>query len=453
MNNDIRPPQQRGSVPRYERPVLPTPQASTIGRYAVPQQVVVTPPATPPPSTPDSRAPESTQVTAPNESQSFPSSLPSVAPIAAPSAEVPVKSEEISSHPHSTGNKKRKRLVTLIGLAIGVIILAAVAGVLWYVSQLRPMTSSDNAATVQLKVESDSTANQIAQQLKSEGLIRNELAFNVYTRLSGARANLKAGSYILSTDESVQQIVEHLMMGRVDELEVTFYPGAALSSSASSDKTPSHKKVLQELGYDDAEINAAFTAEYDHPLLASRPAGADLEGYILGDTYRIAAGSSVEEVLERTFDVYYERLEAEGVLSVVAQGNRNLHDVIILASIVQREVAVPADQPQVAQVFLSRLKAGMNLGSDVTYQYIADKTGVPRDVNLDSPYNTRRYTGLPPGPIASPGISAIKAVVNPAEGDYLFFLSGDDDVTYFAKTVEEHERNIKDHCAEKCTIL
>jgi UPF0755 protein len=108
---------------------------------------------------------------------------------------------------------------------------------------------------------------------------------------------------------------------------------------------------------------------------------------------------------------------------------------------------------QIAQVFYSRLALGMPLGSDVTYQYIADKTAVARDTNLDSPYNTRRYAGLPPGPISAPGAKALAATASPAEGDYLYFLSGDDDVTYFARTLEEHESNKVNHCQEKCQIL
>ena len=124
-----------------------------------------------------------------------------------------------------------------------------------------------------------------------------------------------------------------------------------------------------------------------------------------------------------------------------------------MASIIQREVITAADAAQVAQVFKKRYDMGMQLGSDVTYQYIADKTGQARNVNLDSPYNTRRYAGLPPGPISTPGLAALKAVAQPAKGDYLYFLSGDDDKTYFARTNEEHEKNIRNHCQEKCQII
>src|SRR5690606_28861198 len=124
-----------------------------------------------------------------------------------------------------------------------------------------------------------------------------------------------------------------------------------------------------------------------------------------------------------------------------------------LASIIQREVPTAGDQKQVAGVFYNRIKAGMTLGSDVTYQYIADKTGVPRDPSLDSPYNTRRYKGLTPGPIASQGQSALQSDAVLATNDYLFFLSSDDDKTYFGRTDAEHDRNIAQHCQKKCQIL
>ncbi|MNR22340.1 putative aminodeoxychorismate lyase [compost metagenome] len=163
--------------------------------------------------------------------------------------------------------------------------------------------------------------------------------------------------------------------------------------------------------------------------------------------------------MQRTFDEFYAAIDKSNLIAGLAAQNLNLYQGITLASIIQREVAMPKgnepslDQKQVAQIFLKRLSIGMMLGSDVTYQYAADKEGLERDTNLDSPYNTRRYTGLPPGPISAPGLTALVAVANPAPGEYLFFLSGDDDVTYFGITEEDHQRNIEQHCAKKCLLL
>ncbi len=157
-------------------------------------------------------------------------------------------------------------------------------------------------------------------------------------------------------------------------------------------------------------------------------------------------------MLEHIFELYYEEVVNNNLVEGFKQQGLNLYEGITLASIIQRE-SIGGDEPQIAQVFYLRLSIDMPLGSDVTYQYIADKMGVTRDTNLDSPYNTRRYPGLPPGPIAVPGIAALKAAANPAEGDYLYFLSGDDDITYFSRTLEGHEQNIVEHCQKKCQII
>jgi UPF0755 protein len=184
--------------------------------------------------------------------------------------------------------------------------------------------------------------------------------------------------------------------------------------------------------------------------LADKPASADLEGYVFGETYQFNSGATVQDIIQRTLDQLSTVVTDNGLVAKLKAHGLNLYEGITLASIIQREVSSPADEKQVAQVFYSRLSSGMMLGSDVTYQYIADKTGVARDPNLNSPYNTRRFAGLPPGPISAPGENALLAVANPSVGDYLFFLSGDDDVTYFARTNAEHEANITDHCKVKC---
>jgi len=257
----------------------------------------------------------------------------------------------------------------------------------------------------------------------------------------------------LSPAESTAQIVEHLVKGSVDQFSITFYPGATLVDNSSSTKKYDVTTVLKKAGYSDQQISAAFKKTYTSPLFIGKPASADLEGYVYGETYKFNTGATVEDILQATFAEYYQVVQDSHLIDAFTKHGLTLYQGITLASIIQREASGVADQKQVAQVFYSRLKIGMQLGSDVTYQYIADKTGVARDPNLNSPYNTRRFAGLPPGPIATPGLGALIAVAQPADGDYLFFLSGDDDVTYFAKTSAEHEANIVNHCKVKCSAL
>lgn len=347
----------------------------------------------------------------------------------------------------ATNVKKKSRKKILIWSLIGffVALLLTIGGIfLWYTLQLAPVNSSNTDKQL-VVIESGSTPTDIANLLKEKELIRNPTAFLWYSRLEGVQNLLQAGTYRLSPSESTPQIVEHLSSGRVDTFSITFLPGATLADN---------RKVLIGAGYDASAVDAALAKTYDSPLFAGKPASADLEGYIYGETYSFGTDTSVEAILEHVFDEFYSVVEKNNLVAKFKAQDLTLYEGITLASIVQREASPKADDmPQIAQVFYSRLAMDMPLGSDVTYQYIADKTGVARDPNLDSPYNTRRYAGLPPGPISSPGEKALVAVANPASGDYLYFLSGDDDITYFGRTLEEHEANITNHCQEKCKIL
>ncbi|MBN9397798.1 hypothetical protein BGO18_03580 [Candidatus Saccharibacteria bacterium 47-87] len=337
-----------------------------------------------------------------------------------------------------------KRNLWIIGTII-VVIAALIAGVVvWYNLQLSAVKPGDKTKQL-VKIESGNTPTDIANTLQKAGLVRNADVFLWYTRMQNVQNKLQAGSYRLSPSESTPQIVDHLVNGSVDTFSITFLPGNTLAQN---------RKVLIDAGYSENEVDAALRASYTSPLFDGKPASADLEGYIYGETYAFNTDTSVEVVLEKTFEQYYSVISENNLAKKYSDKELTLYQGITLASIIQREASPSgSDMPQIAEVFYNRLAAGMPLGSDVTYQYIADKTGVPRDPNLDSPYNTRRYTGLPPGPIATPGEKALLAVANPTSGDYLYFLSGDDNTTYFARTNAEHEANIKNHCQTKCQIL
>ncbi len=343
-----------------------------------------------------------------------------------------------------------KRLMLIAGALLTLLVIAAVAAFFWYQHETSPVSSDQDAPRVRVTIESGTTPDEIGSLLAEKKVIRSTPAFEVYTRVSGTRNKLQAGTFSLSPHESTAAIVDHLVAGKTDQFSITFLPGATVAED---------KKVLLAAGYAQAEIDAAFQKSYTSPLFQDKPVMADLEGYIYGETYTFSAGSTVEQILQRTFDEFYAAISENDLVSGLRSQGLNLYQGITLASIIQREVAMPKggepslDQKQVAQIFLRRLSIGMMLGSDVTYQYAADKEGVERDTNLDSPYNTRRYTGLPPGPIAAPGLTALMAVASPAPGDYLFFLSGDDDVTYFGRTEAEHQDNIENHCAKKCLLL
>ncbi len=224
------------------------------------------------------------------------------------------------------------------------------------------------------------------------------------------------------------------------------------NTNTPADEKQDTVSVLLKAGYSQAEIDYALNFNYSGPLFAGKPAGSSLEGYIYGETYNFNAGVPISDIFQTAFDEFYEEVQRDNLVAAFAARGLSLYQGITLASIIQREASDYEEQRKIAQVFYSRLQEGMKLESCVTYQYISDKIGVARDVNIDSPYNTRRYEGLPPGPISSPGRSALLAAANPADTSYLYFLNGDDNITYFSYTNEEHMANRSAYCLVKCSI-
>lgn len=355
-------------------------------------------------------------------------------------------------------NSKKKQpqtndLLTKVIISAGIcFVFFLICFIAWFLIQLTPV-GSDPSYLKRINIPSSSSSTQIGRELEKQGLIRSAAAFDIYVRLSGKGSVLRAGNYRLSPAEGTAQIVEHFIKGSNDEFKITFYPGATLTdiSTTNSQKKLDVTSVLKRAGFTDSEIQSALADVYDSPLFDGKPADSDLEGYVYGETYNFNDGASAEAVLRATFKEFYVQIQKNNLITGFQAHHLNLYEAITLASIIQREANTPSDQRQVAAVFYNRLKIGMVLGSDVTYQYIADKTGVARNPNLDSPYNTRRFPGLPPGPIASPGLSALQAVANPASSDYLFFLAGDDGALHFARTSAEHESNITRYCKVGCT--
>lgn len=372
---------------------------------------------------------------------------PSQRPKSLPRPEVKLSADTLpyveTPLPHTPIQSKRwgKRQWWTFGLAGGGLLLlgATLSVVLWYRWAIQPVSASEKP--VRIIVESGETAASISDTLRENDLIRSRLAFTIYVQISGQRTKLQAGGYVLSPSQDVPTIVEHIATGKTDEFNITIPPGLTLKEL---------REHFKQNGYSDAEITSAFNASYSHPLLDSRPVGATLEGYIYPETYRMNADQSLEALINRSFDELYKVLQEKHYLEEFSKHNLTIHQALTLASIVQKEVKDPIDQKQVAQVFLKRLGENIQLGSDVTYMYAAEQLGVRATPSLNSPYNTRKYKGLPPGPIATMNPSALEAVAFPAPGDYLYFVAGDDGKTYFSKTEAEHNANIKAHCTDLC---
>jgi len=392
----------------------------------------------------------------------------------APSASADVSTKQANSSPAELKprfktpkeNSVKKWLIVRIFIIIVAVLGLAYLGVsLWYNSSISPVVAADQCASIfkaeevdpcasqQFAVEEGASVSAIAESLKQAGLIKSPLAFKIYSKLSGKGGDLKAGNYNLAPSMAVEKIYSKLIDGSNDAVVFRFtaLPGETLNDI---------KKRLISVGYTPEEVDAALTKNYNHPVLADKPADASLEGYLFGETYEFYQTDSVETIIIRMLDELYTVVEKNGLRQKFNNMGYTLHEGIILASVVQKEAGTVSkeDQKIVAQVFWSRLAQGIPLGSDVTASYAADKVDPERKtytdnasvLAIDSCYNTRRYAGLPCGPISNPGSLVLISTANPADTSYLYFLTGDDGLMYYSNTEAEHNQNARDHCQVLC---
>ncbi len=291
-------------------------------------------------------------------------------------------------------------------------------------------------------VEPGETAQQIGQKLEKAGLIQASWAFEWYVRNGEVRDRLQAGTYALRPSLSVQEITKILTQGKVATELVTVFPGKRIEDVRDS---------LINQGFDTKEVDDALNPKLyvNHPALVDKPESASLEGYIYPESFQRTAETDVTTIIKLALDELQKQLTPEVRAGIVSQG-LTVHEAVILASVVGQEVSDPKEQKIVAQVFLKRLREGIELGADATTRYAVNKPKgalTAEELASSSPYNTRRAKGLPPGPISNFKISALEAVASPAASDYLFFVTGRDFVTRFSRTASEHEAFISQYGA------
>jgi UPF0755 protein len=296
--------------------------------------------------------------------------------------------------------------------------------------------------------------------LEEEGLVVDGEVFRRFMTYHGLDVSLEAGTYSLRSNMTMHEIAEVLQHGGVQGVTVTIPEGWRIEQTGW---------LLEQQGLmrGDDFVALARTGQYAYPWLADRPPGASLEGFLFPDTYELPAETTpaaVAELMLATFDARVVP-EIEGRLGGETLFDPQLgvyrpmtvYDVVTLASIVEREAVVPEERPIIASVYYNRMdpayvdETALRLSSDPTVQYAKGfdpETGnwwnpmVPGEgLTLDSPYNTFKVQGLPPGPICNPGLASVLAVLNPAQTDYLYFHAIGDGSHVFASTLEEHLQN------------
>lgn len=334
----------------------------------------------------------------------------------------------------------RKFWLVLFTLLLAGLIVCAVIIRNVYHENLRPL--SDSQTSLVVTIEAGSTVQEIAQELEDQKVIRAAWALEWYVRNSNARDKLQAGTYALRPSLSVKEIIELMTEGKIKTDLVTILPGQRLEDVRDS---------LINQGFSVEAVDAGLNPVLyeNHPALADKPAEASLEGYLYPESFHKTAETDVQTIIKLALDELAKQLTPDVRAGLVAQG-MTVHQGIILASVVGQEVSNAEEQKQVAQVFLKRLREGIELGADATTRYAIKKPKGPltfQDLASDSPYNTRKAKGLPPGPISNFKASALQAVAQPASGNNVFFVTGRDGVTRFSQTIQEHERLISEYGA------
>jgi UPF0755 protein len=294
----------------------------------------------------------------------------------------------------------------------------------------------EGAPAVRLVVPPGASAEAIGRQLQALGLVRHSLVFRALARSRGVGAQLKAGEYALSGPLSLEGILDALERGDVVRRDLTVPEGRNLDEVAA---------LVAAEGLD---LEAFLEAARDpSPVRDLDPAAVDLEGYLFPDTYDVPQSPEAPRALVRRMAQRFREVVGPQ-LERIAERGFTLRQVVTLASIVELETASSDERPRIAAVFLNRLEKGMPLQTDPSIIYALKKAGRwdgnirRRDLEVDSPYNTYRRPGLPPGPLGSPGREAILAVLEPAETKDLYFVSRNDGTHEFSETLAAHNRAV-----------
>jgi len=346
----------------------------------------------------------------------------------------------------------------LLPLAVLFVSLATLAVVVWAIAStpgsvlndepspvVRPTPRSTEVALV--AVLEGEGAKDIGESLEKEGVIQSASLFRIMVSLMGIEDELVAGDYEFDRGLTTLEVIGRIRNGITLPLVITIPEGLRAEEIGL---------LLEEKGIVSAEDfgEALATSDYDFDFLAQRPPGQGLEGYLFPATYGFSRNVTAEAVVEQMLAAF-EKQVADPLDSQIAASRLTLHEALTLASIVEREAALPEERPIIASVFLNRLSIGLPLQADPTVQYaVANdpesvrlygywKTALTEaDLEVNSIYNTYLVTGLPPGPIANPGVDSIRAVLRPSRTNYLFFVAKDDGSHVFAETLEEHQHNV-----------
>jgi UPF0755 protein len=293
----------------------------------------------------------------------------------------------------------------------------------------KPLIVADGSRHVDFAVKAGSNLSSVSARLAEAKLIQSPFFFKLYMRLTGKSGKLKFGVYDLHDGMSASKIVQTLTSGKTKTISITIAEG--LHNRQIGDLFAQKKFFASRDEFLQYAGKKSILDKYKIPAQS-------VEGYLFPDTYFLPQGYPKDKIIEHMIEHFFEKTKE---VKNFPTEPRKIHDTVILASIVEREAKLKEERPLIAAVFHNRLRDSEPLESCATVQYLFEKPKARlfyKDLEVESPYNTYKVKGLPPGPIGSPGIAAINATVNPEKTDYKFFVLKGDDAHFFSKTYKEH---------------
>jgi UPF0755 protein len=332
--------------------------------------------------------------------------------------------------------RRVRRSATLLVLLL-VTALVVVAGMLYTVQLLGPVTGKKDAPLVLVSIPPGRNARQIGEILARKHLVRSPLSFVFASRMDGLSGKMHAGRYELSPAMPPRQIAAKMALGETAQGVITIPEGYTVRQIA--------RRMAEHHLVNEAQFLAlAQTEGRSFHVRGWTPPDDNLEGYLYPDTYTMPKGAAARDLIQIMLDNFTRRVATPyGAEAGAFPGG--LPAVVTLASLVEREAEVKADRPLIAAVYRNRLKAGMRLQCDATVQYALPEHKTRlfyADLRVDSPYNTYKHAGLPPTPIANPGLPSIEAALNPARVGYLYYVAGPGGRHVFSTTLAQHEQAV-----------
>lgn len=319
------------------------------------------------------------------------------------------------------------------------LVIIGLAGAAWMFLNLQRPYKGYSAAEQFVEIPAGSGSVSMGRRLAEAGVVRSATAFRLAVWMRGSGRRLQAGEYRFDRPMSTAEVADKIARGDVYVRAITFREGLTIREMAALFESGGFGKASDFIA---ASRNATLINDVD-------PAAPDLEGYLFPDTYTLPRSLTAPQLIERMVDRFRKALSPD-VRQQAADRGLNVRQLVTLASLVEKETGKPEERAIVAGVYSNRLKVGMGLQCDPTVIYALILAGRydgnirKGDLQIDSPYNTYRYAGLPPGPIAAPGEASLRAAAQPADVPYLYFVSRNDGSHVFSTTLDEHNRNVNE---------